>query len=181
MAVDKNNLRKILLVVLFLLLADSCIAAEPWGKTEGHGLATLIFKSTDDRGKVTYSSVAPDDFIQVEEIDIVPPPSLTHAQVSKQRSDEIKAAAEKLSRARAEREAAREQKKQKRLRHLASSDQSEYPVFYPRFTYLAYPHRFKTKTLNVDHHDRANYLSPIKRRISRLPLPISSFPSASGR
>jgi hypothetical protein len=101
-----------------------------------------VYKFTDNRGKVTYSTVTPHDFVMAEQVSLMEPPSIKHAQESKKINGVLKNAADELSEAREKREAQREEKENKRLERQALINRSKPPVIYQRGNYVAYPYLY---------------------------------------
>jgi len=173
---------KLNLFILLLYVSQGSVASEySRAHSINHGIvingygSVPVYKFTDSKGKVTYSSSASTDFIQAEEVAIIAPPSLQQLDESKRRVDEIKTAVDKFDVARAEREAIRERDEIKRLQRLALTNQAKPPVVTREFIYPSYPYRFKRKL--DDHHGNPAHLPPRRPHRKGLSLPPSSFPA----
>jgi len=81
-------------ILLVLLLAPSLVFA-----------AGPIYKSTDDKGNVTYSAEPPAAGVQSEPIVVPPPPSAEEAQLAEEEARKAKVQADKLEAERKAREA----------------------------------------------------------------------------
>ena len=134
-----------------------------------------VYKFTDSKGRVTYSTSASTDFIQAEKMAITAPPSSQQLSVSKQRIDEMKTAVDKFDVRRAEREAIREQNELKRLQRLALINQAKSPVVTREYIYPAYPYRIKRK--KGGHHGIPSHMPSKSPHRTGLSLPPSSFPA----
>jgi len=176
-----NKLNTILTVILMLVVQGSVASDYSRVHSTNRGIAingsesVPVYKLTDSKGKVSYSTSASTDFIQVEKIAIAAPPSSQQLSASKQRIDEMKTAVDKFDVARAEREAIREQNELKRLQRLALINQAKPPVVTREFIYPAYPYRVKRKQrghYGIPTHNPSK--SPHRTGLS---LPPSSFPA----
>ena len=148
---------------------------------QGRGIATNVsglapvYKFTDNKGKVTYSTSAPTDFIQAEQVTIIAPPSPQQLDEAKQRVDEMKIAVDEFDVARAEREAVRELYEIKRLQRLALINQAKPPVVTREFIYPAYPYRLRRN--HGGHHGTPAHRPSRSPHSTSLSLPPSSFPA----
>ena len=108
----KNNLARLILTVPLITVVNIAISNElsiTYGGDIYHvKQSAQIYKFTGSDGQITYSSAAPNDFIQIEKIIITPPPSDKYAKDTRQRFNKLKITAEELGEAREQREAIRE-------------------------------------------------------------------------
>ena len=147
---------------------------------QGRGIATNVsglvpvYKFTDSKGKVTYSTSSPTDFIQAEQVTIIAPPSPQQLDEAKRRVDEMKTAVDEFDVARAEKEAIREQNNIKRLQRLALINQAKPSVVTREFIYPAYPYRLRRK--QGSHHGMTAHRPSRSSHGTSLSLPPSSFP-----
>ncbi len=169
------------LSILLMFTIQAAMASEySRVSSSNHGIvingydSVPVYKFTDSKGKVTYSTSASTDFIQVEEVAIIAPPSAQQLDASKRRFEEMKTAVDEFDVARAEREAIRENNEIKRLQRLALINQAKPPVVTREFIYPAYPYRLTRN--HRGHHGIPTHQPSRSPRSTSLPLPPSSFP-----
>jgi hypothetical protein len=178
---DRHKFLVVILAVLSVTATATSIADEflPAYSTSFKQNKNLphVFKLTDSKGKISYSSSRPNEFIQAEKITIAMPPSDDYIEDTRQRHDKLKLAAVELGEAREKRKAIREEKETKRLQRLALINQSRPPVIYQRNIYSAYPYRLRKTHLHGGHQKNRKpvHLPANTYRSSRLALPSSSF------
>ena len=187
-----NNLARLILTVTLITVANIATSNE-LSKTYSANIyrgkqPAQIYKFTGSDGQITYSSAAPNDFIQIEKIIITPPPSDRSAKDPRQRYDKLKITAEELGDAREQREAIREEEENKRLERLALINQARPPQpVYERNLYVSYPYRlWRTYRHGYPRHPKQPVHLPARNpnkghRPSTMPLPPSSFPPISSR
>ena len=183
----KNNLARLILTVPLITVANIATSNELSSTYSGnfyHGKKSAqIYKFTGSDGQITYSSAAPNDFIQIEKIIITPPPSDKYAKDTRQRYDKLKITAEELGEAREQREAIREEEENKRLERLALINRSKPQPVYERNLYVSYPYRLWRTYRHGGQHTpgRPAHFPANGHRSARTSLPSSSFPELSGR
>jgi hypothetical protein len=80
---------------------------------------TIIYKSVDSGGKISYSVRPPGDTVSTEKITLKPDPSADYIENNRQRREKISETAALLAEARQKRQADREAEEKKRLERLA--------------------------------------------------------------
>jgi len=104
----------------------------------GSGYAPeTVYKSVDGAGRVTYSTIWPEDTVAIEEVAMEPGPAEDSVQDTRRRHEKITEAVLALTEARKKREADRAQEEKKRLERLALQ-RSARPQVYERKVYVGW-------------------------------------------
>lgn len=147
-------------------LNDSFISYDTLFSSTNNALP--IFKFTNNKGKVTYSTSMPKDFIEAKEVPLAQPPLNKNIEETKKINKTLKAAADDLSQAREKREALREAQEIKRLEKLRLVNSSKPPVVYQQDRYVTYPYYRRAKG-----HQKHNGNKPVH-------LPAHVYPKPYG-
>ncbi len=180
--ITDSHKRHIYLSILLMFVIQGVMASEySRVHSANRGIAindygsVPVYKFTDSKGKVTYSTSASVDFIRAEKIAIISPPSSQQLNASKRRFEEMRIAVDEFDVARAERQVVREQNEIKRLQRIALINQAKLLVVTREFIYPASPYRLRKK--HGDHYGIPTHLPSRRPRSTGLSLPPSSFPA----
>ncbi len=105
-------------------------------------MAQQVYKSVDDRGKVTYSSTPPADAVQVETVPLAPSPSAAEMEAAGESAKKAGRLADELQRERQARQAEADRREQSQAtpsavpggdQRLESGGYDNGPAVYPRY------------------------------------------------
>ncbi len=127
---------------LLVLLVPAVLAAErsaTWTTVFDTAAPLAVYKSTDSRGQVTYTSIRPQDSVVIEEVAILPQPSEMNMDSARARFEKIRDTAQVLQEAREQRQADREEAERRRLERLALQARARPQVYERRIYVSGYP------------------------------------------
>lgn len=138
-----------------------------------------VYRSIDGDGRVTYSSMVPEDVVEVEQLALPAPPDRRSIDERQSRQREMRQAAQQLAEARERREQQRLDEEQQRLERLALWNRSRPPLRMEHNLYIGHPYRpWRYGSRQGPDYGRHPVNLPARDYpSSRLPLPPSSFPN----